>query len=100
MDSLESLLRRPWTIGAAQGDGEFVLSVAEMPEFFVAGRTPAEAEAEFWEALESHLASYVVMGQEPPGLGHDRPTPAIAEFSVSERRQRADEGPLFEPMAA
>jgi len=76
---LDSLLRMPWTIGVDQEDGEIVLTIEEIPEFFAAGHTPGEAEANFWEALASHLKSYIELGQEPP-----RPdtTPIVDPFST------------------
>jgi len=78
MNQLDKLLRRPWTVVAAFSDGEFTLTVAEIPEFFAAGSAAEEAEATFWEALESHLLSYVELGEDPPS-----PRPPGAAFSGS-----------------
>jgi len=66
MNQLELLLRQPWTVAVEATDGEIVLSIEEIPEFFAAGSTAEEAEANFWEALASHLHSYVEMDEDPP----------------------------------
>lgn len=66
MNQIERLLEQPWTVVADTSDGEVILTVEEIPEFFSAGCTADEAEANFWEALESHLQSYLELGEDPP----------------------------------
>jgi predicted RNase H-like HicB family nuclease len=66
MKQLGQYLALPWTVETGYTDGALVISVVELPGFFAAGRTADEAEANFWEALSSHLASFIEVGEEPP----------------------------------
>jgi predicted RNase H-like HicB family nuclease len=106
VSNLGSLLRMPWTIGVEQGDGEFVLTVEEIPEFFAAGRTPEEAEANFWEALACHLTSYLELGQEPPhaecvGITELVPNAGVADPDpIALTRQHQSTTPRCEFVAA
>ncbi|MBI4544166.1 MAG: type II toxin-antitoxin system HicB family antitoxin [Gemmatimonadetes bacterium] len=69
MNDVRRYLSLPWTIERSErtDDGHyFVLTVAELPGFVVAGRSEEEVEQEFWPALESFIESYLEDGQEPP----------------------------------
>lgn len=83
--TLNDYLRLPWTIVRTEhdDDGEYAaLEVLELPGFVAAGRTDEELEAAFWDALRSHLSSYLDEGRTPP-------MPARASIRW-ERMKRAD----------
>ncbi len=97
---VDLLTKMPWTWrGPIEVDDEEVayyeLRIAELPDFFVAGSSPSEVNAEREEALRAFLASYVERGEAPP-LEHARltivhdppPETGNARRSVSGRRQR------------
>lgn len=66
---LSDYLRLPWTVERSDhdDDGEYIaLHIHELPGFVVAGRTPDEVDALFWDALSAFLASYLEDGEEPP----------------------------------
>src|SRR5262245_25595879 len=71
MMTLEQLLKQPWTWegprrGTESGETFFEYRIRELPDFFVAGETPEEADRERIPALRAFLESYVDNGEMPP----------------------------------
>lgn len=70
--TLEQLMTLPWTWhgpALVQEEGEepyYELRVAELPDFFVAGRSADEVRTEASPALRAFLKSYVDVGETPP----------------------------------
>jgi predicted RNase H-like HicB family nuclease len=62
----EALAALPWTYDLSVDDGEWVVTIAELPDFFAAGSTPGEAAGNAHEALLSHLAGYLATGMPIP----------------------------------
>ncbi len=56
----------PLEVREPNEDPHFEIRVAELPEFFAAGRTREEALAAAGPALAAFLKSYVEAGEEPP----------------------------------
>jgi predicted RNase H-like HicB family nuclease len=48
------------------GETYYVVTLRELPDFFAAGRTRAEAVANARDALVSHLRSYAARGKQIP----------------------------------
>lgn len=70
MKTLDGLMRLPWTLlGPERIDedgGYFAIRIAELPDFFVAGESEEEVNAEFTDALRAFLESYTARGELPP----------------------------------
>lgn len=64
----EGYLALPWTWNDQWSieDGCFLVTVAELPDFFAAGVTKVEAYRNAREALQSHIAGYLATGTEIP----------------------------------
>lgn len=58
----EAMAALPWTYDLSLCDGEWVVTITELPDFFAAGATPGEAVGNAHEALLSHLAGYLATG--------------------------------------
>jgi len=67
--SLSWYMSLPWTIRTEIRKDKgtyYVIRVNELPGLLVTGRSDQEVEKNFWEALESHLLSYLNENEEPP----------------------------------
>jgi predicted RNase H-like HicB family nuclease len=102
MGELATLLRQPWTVEVRREDAAIVLTVEELPGFFAAGLTPDEAETNFWEALSSHLSSFIDLDEEPPRPRFSSKS-VVTEVGSEPGRQSVAESsprPVFEHLAA
>lgn len=69
MRNLHWYVGLPWTIRAEIRKDKgtyYVVRVHELPGLLVTGKNAAEVDKNFWEALESHLLSYLKENEEPP----------------------------------
>lgn len=66
LSSIEAMAALPWTYDLSLDDGDWVVTIAELPDFFAAGATPGEAVGNAQEALLSHLGGYIACGREIP----------------------------------
>lgn len=69
MRELRWYMSLPWTIHSEIRKDKgtyYVIRVDELPGLLVTGRNDREVEQNFWEALESHLLSYLKQNEEPP----------------------------------
>jgi predicted RNase H-like HicB family nuclease len=67
--TLEGFLTLPWTWAIeddADDPGTFVVTIAEMPDFFAAGRGEAEAWGNARDALLAYVESYLSTGTPIP----------------------------------
>ena len=69
--TLEQLLLLPWSWSdpireVTDGVEQWVRTIRELPEFFVAGASVEELDEECGPALEAYLQSYLERGEEPP----------------------------------
>jgi hypothetical protein len=67
---LQTLISLPWTIRGPEMivDGDqthWEITIAELPDFFMAGQTWREVISEYPEALKAYLRSYTDRGQVP-----------------------------------
>lgn len=71
MLSLSKLMQMPWTIRGPEkidedGESHWQITIAELPEFFVAGSSRDDVLGEYGAALKAFLRSYVDRGEMPP----------------------------------
>lgn len=62
LTQVAALVALPWSYHLAQEDGEWIVTITELPDFFAAGATPGEAAGNAQEAIRSHLAGYLAAG--------------------------------------
>jgi predicted RNase H-like HicB family nuclease len=55
-----------WADREDRDEGYWIVTIAELPDFFAAGDTRVEAYANAREALLSHLSSYIATGTPIP----------------------------------
>lgn len=64
---LTYLLKLPWTIVPdATPEGDLLVRVRELPAVVGCGTTPKALEADFWDAMETALRSYLHFGDRLP----------------------------------
>ncbi len=80
------LLQRAWTINVTNPDasGDVEITIAELPEFVVAGPPSRELNTQFWDAFSSYLASFTSRGETPDAA------PPAAERRPMRQLRRAD----------
>jgi predicted RNase H-like HicB family nuclease len=83
MPLVERLMALPWSYSLQVEDGDWVVTIAELPDFFAAGTTPGEAASNAREALRSHLAGYLACGKPIPRAARTHFPTAASEVAVA-----------------
>lgn len=78
MTTVDGLASLAWTYEMCLDDGDWVITIAELPDFFAAGATPGEAAGNAQEALRSHLAGYLATGKHIPAPARHSSFPQAA----------------------
>ncbi len=82
MTTVDGLASLAWTYEMCLEDGDWVVTIAELPDFFAAGATPGEAAGNAQEALRSHLAGYLAIGKHIPAPVRHVCSPQTASETV------------------